>query len=212
MTTSQLKLYNAALLEVGESELSGLTENRPPRHHLDTAWDSGNIRTRWLEQGLWNFAMKSVALNYNAALSPPDFGYSYVFDKPDDWVRTARVCLDERFSVPLQDYDDEAGYLFADIEVLYFSYVSNDASYGLDYAKWTEKFVRFCELDLARRIMHRSTGLDAVRKREIMNDWKQARADARSLDAMNEPSKQLPQGSWIQSRTASRTGQHSWPR
>lgn len=198
--TDQLSLYNGALLQLGERDLSALTDENENRRSLDRAWDGGNIRLHWLEEGLWNFAVRTRKLEYESALSPPDFGYQYVFVKDSDWVRTAMICSDEYFQVPITKYEDENSYLVCDLESIYVSYISSDASFGLDYSKWTQKFIRFCELDLAERIMHRATGLDQGAKDRIMADRKQALREAKSMDAMDEPARFPPYGSWTRSR------------
>ncbi len=208
--TDQLSLYNNALIHVGERTLADLNENNVFRRTLDTVWDSGNIRKEWLAEGLWNFAIRTTEQSYDSAVSPPDFGYAYAFTKPDDWIRTAMVASDEYFDIPLTRYEDEGGYIFADIQFLYFSYVSDDPLYGLDYSKWTEKFKRFCELDLGVRIMRRATGMDRQDRKDLYEMRRKALIDAKSQDAMDEPARFPPQGSWTRSRVISRVGTGAW--
>src|SRR5258708_823139 len=121
--TDKLSLYNGALTEfLGERKLANLTENREPRRVLDEIWDGGALRY-CLEQGLWNFAMRTIQLTYSPSVEP-DFGFRYAFDKPTDWVRTAALCVDEFFRCPLLQYNDEAGFWFADIDTIYVRYIS----------------------------------------------------------------------------------------
>jgi len=194
---SKLTVYNGALREIGERKLSSLTENREPRRVLDSVWDNDFIK-QCLSEGLWNFAMRTVELTYSPSLTP-DFGYTRAFDKPTDWIRTASVSGDERFATPLLAYNDEAGYWFADIDTIYVRYVSNDDSYGADLSLWAPKFTLFVETELAARSAKRITGSDseaaAIRKRADAVLKK-----ARSVDAMNEPTKFAPQGSWASAR------------
>ena len=199
MATSRLKLYNQALLLLGERSLSALTDNNEHRRSLDTAWDSGDIVDRWLSDGLWNFAIRTTERNYDAGIDP-DFGYTHGFIKPSDWIRTAGVASDPYFNAPLTRYEDERGRWYSDLQVIYVSYVSNDSSYGNDLALWPEKFTAFCEHDLAWCIRARATSLSDEAERRLFQARDLALREARSSDAMNEPARFPPHGSWSRSR------------
>src|SRR5690606_11544358 len=108
--------------------------DRKSRRELDGVFERGGVRT-CLKQGQWNFAMRTVRLDYSPSVEP-DFGFARAFAKPEDWVRTCGVSEDEFFKSTLLDYVDEAGFWFADIDTIYVRYVSDDVEYGLDYGKW----------------------------------------------------------------------------
>ena len=209
MTTSRLKLYNAALLHIGEREAASLSDTGAFMTALDRAWDSGQVVTRWLELGLWNFATRTQLIDYESGIDP-DFGYQYAFTKPSDWVRTAAVSANEYFDPPLTRYEDEGSYWWADVQELYVMYVSDDNSYGNDMSLWPETFVTFCELDLAVRIMKRATSLSTQEKQDLKADRQRALNDAKTKDAMNEPARFPPQGRWARSRGSRTTT--SWRR
>jgi hypothetical protein len=63
----------------------------------------------------------------------------------DRSLRTTRVCADEFFNVPLEDYEEENGIYYAAITPFYLSYVSNDASYGGDLSRWPPNFVEYAK-------------------------------------------------------------------
>lgn len=201
--TTQISLYNNALILLGERTLSGLTEAREPRRLLDTVWARPATKD-CLEQGQWNFAMRSVEINSSPSVSP-SFGYTYAFDRPTDLVRTCAVCSDEYFEVPLLRYQTEGAYWFADIDPLYVRYVSNDASYGLDLAGWPGNFCRFVEAYLAEAICERVTGDKEVwaRVRKALTDNKTL---ALATDAMEQPTEIPPPGSWVRSRGRGNAG------
>lgn len=194
---SKLTVFNGALREMKERKLASLTENREPRRVLDTVWDNDFIR-QCLSEGLWNFAMRTVELTYSPSVSP-DFGYRYAFDKPADWVRTASVCSDEKFSSPLLEYNDEAGFWFADLDTIYVRFVSDDASYGADLSLWAPKFVLYAETELAARTAGQITGSDSSAA-QLVKLAKDRLKSARSTDAMDEPTRFAPQGSWTSAR------------
>lgn len=195
--TTQLSIYNSALRKCGERTIASLSENREPRRVLDSAWDDGLI-SYCLEQGLWNFALRTVKLEYSPSVEP-SFGYSRAFDKPTDHVRTAGLCSDEFFTSPLLRYTDEAGYWFAELDTIYVRYVSDDNAYGNDKSLWPQTFVKFLSTYLAGEVAERITG-NRTKADEIKREASKLLIDARSKDAMAEPTRMLPQGSWASAR------------
>lgn len=199
--TTQLTLYNGALRNLGERRLALLTENVPARHELDAVWADDFINDV-LEKGFWNFAIRTTRQDYRTDVDP-GFGYRRAFLKPDDYVRTAMLASDEYFACPLMAYADEQSYWFAEIDEIYVAYVSSDSAYGADYSKWTSSFTRFAEAYLAHRIapVIAPAMMDAMYRLQ-----KKYLVEARSRDAMNEPTKMLPQGDWVSARLGGRRG------
>lgn len=198
---SQLNVYNDALRLVGERQLVSLTENREPRRLLDAAWIGA--QKYCLEQGQWNFAIRSQRLSYSPSVEPP-FGFRYAFNKPDDYVRTVAFCSDEFFNSPILNYTDEAGFWFCDEQDIYLRYVSNDQSFGLDTSLWPETFGKFLAAYLAVEIAPRlknANDLDVLQRQ-----YRMCKADALAKDAMQEPTKQVPAGEWVRSRGRFMTG------
>lgn len=202
MTTSKLSLFNGALRELGERKLASLTENTETRRALDDVYD--HSFKYCLEQGHWKFAQRAAKLDYDADFTSP-FGYTYRFAKPSDLVKVSWVCEDEYFSSPLTAYSDESGYWYADLDEIYISYVSNDADFGADMSRWPETYVLFFERYMAFRIAKRITqnkgDVDDLRK--LAGD---AGKDARSKDAIQGPTRFLPEGGWVSSRRSGRGG------
>lgn len=203
MSTTRLELYNDALTSLGERTLASLSEEREPRRLLDVVWDSGAI-DYCLERGLWNFATRSQKYEYSPSVEP-QWGYRRAFDKPTDFIRTAGLCSDEYFRTPLLAYVDEADYWFADLDVIYVRYVSNDNAYGNNMNKWPKTFERFVSAFLASEIAEKLTKSDRrVAKADAIMDSRLK--VARSNDAMNEPTATLPAGRWTAARMGRRTG------
>lgn len=196
-TPSQLTLYNRALRILGEAQLSSLTENRPVRNVLDGAWADNFVKSA-LEQGLWNFAIRTRMATYDPAVEP-DFGYKRAFEKPSDWVRTAALCSDEYLREPVLAYSDEAGYWFTDLDTIYVSYVSDDVEFGLNYALWPETFTEFAAYHLA---MKAAPTVVRGERRLMMLEKKHrdARLTARSSDAMASPPQMPATGSFVRAR------------
>lgn len=198
---AQLLLYNAALRILGEGSLGSLTENREPRRLLDSVFNSGGI-DYCLQQAYWKFAIRTQQLEFDPSISP-SFGYRKAFPLPDDFIRTYMISGDEYFSVPLLEYREEAGYIFCDYETIYFSYISNDSQYGNDTSLWPETFKYYVQshfaAEIAERLIQNDTKLAnafKIRKTRLM--------DAKSKDALENPTQFPPVGSWVMSRRSGR--------
>lgn len=190
---TQLSLYNDALIALGEREIGSLSENSPARRALDAVWDTASKYC--LEQGYWNFATRTAKLTKEAGFVA-SFGYRNQFIKPSDFVRLAGMCSDAYFTSPLNQYVDEAGSWYADLDTIYVSYISNDSNYGNNLARWPESFTTFVSLYLADTASKRITG----EANALAEKVKMALVSSKSKDAMNGPTKFLPQGNWTRSR------------
>jgi len=201
MANDQLSLYNNALTVLGERKIASLTENREPRRVLDDVW-SGAVKY-CLEQGQWKFAIRTSKLTYSTDVNPV-FGYRRAFERPSDCVRLTALCSDEYMNTPLLHYQEEAAWWFADLDDIYVSYVSDSNEFGNDFANWTETFARFVVLYLADeaglRITQSERTLDKVAK-----DLKAAKKDALAKDALQGPTRFLPQGQWTTARQGNNT-------
>lgn len=195
--TDKLTIYNAALLHCGERRLAALTDNVESRRILDAIWDDGLI-TSMLSDGLWNFATRTLKYTYSPDIEP-DFGYRRAFNKPTDWVRTAGMCEDEFFTAPLIQYEDEGGYWFANLDIIYVKFISSDSQFGGDLSLWTDNFTSYVELYVASKAVIRISQSES-RKMAIDKDMKKALSDAKSTDAMDQAAKFKPLGSWSVSR------------
>lgn len=204
MATSQLALYNEALVEyIGERELASLSENREPRRVLDSIWANGAVKY-CLEQGHWNFAQRVTSLTYTPAITS-SFGYNRAFEKPTDIVKLSKFCSDEFLNDPLLSYTEEAGYWFTNQDTVYLSYVSDDALYGLDFALWPESFKRYVASYLALRAVGRLTQ-SATSKADLIKISNKLLTDARSKDAMQGATQFLPPGNWANARAGGGRG------
>lgn len=204
MAATKLTLYNGALQLVTQRKLAALTEEGEPRRLLDDVWSRGAVQF-CLEQGLWNFAMRTVRIDFDPDFDP-DYGFQRVFTKPDDWVRTASVASDEYFRNPLSDYlyKDESGYWYSDEEPLYIRYVSNSDTYGFDFGLWPKTFERFVEAYLAQEIYPRLKGEKPAYK-AIQEIYRDRKLDASSKDAMNEGAGVPAIQSWVRGRLGNRS-------
>lgn len=197
MAYDRLALYNGALRICGERSLASLTEAREPRYILDELWSAGAVDAV-LEQGQWNFALNSVLIDHDPAVTP-QFGYRFAFSKPDDYVRTTAVCSDEYYKSPLIQYQDETDYLFADIDPVYVRYVSNRSDLGGDLSKWPGSFAEYAEAYFASHLIYKITS-DKDRIQLAERNETRCKRDALNKDAMKDPTTFPAPGSWVRAR------------
>lgn len=199
--TTKLERYNGTLLILGERKLASLSEAREPRRALDDAWDT--TVSYCLEQGYWNYAMRTVQIESSASVVPA-FGYDFAFVKPGDFIRMYRQSQFAQLEPPLLDVTDEPGYWYANCDPLYVKYVSSDTAYGLDLSLWPGTFSEYVDMRLALKTCKRITGKDP--SEDLIRGEKKARMDARAKDAMNEPPGFPPTGTWVQARRSFNSG------
>lgn len=200
MAASQLGLYNAALTRfVGERQLANLSENREPRRALDAVY--ADVLDECLEAGYWKHARRTVQLTASDSLTPA-FGYTYVFDLPSDCLELYLVSDSPDMIMPLNRYVSENGFLRADSQVLYVTYISNSGSYGLAMSKLAPSFRRWVSAELAAAVAFRLTQSKDLAQ-EIKREAQMLKRKALSLDARDGPNPERVPGSWVQSRRRS---------
>jgi len=190
-------LFNAALTELGHRTLTDTGEAVEAGRALNLVYSQ--VVNECLDAGSWNFAMETIKAVADTGVTP-NFGYTEVFAKPTDWVRTIGVSDDENFGVPLLYYYDDASFWSASSTPIYVRYVSNDTGLGLELTRWPPAFTRYVELELASRVCYKLTQSDSLAER-IEKKRNKARLNALNHDAMNEPQpKFAPMGSWNAAR------------
>ena len=196
---TKLGIFNEALFEVGDRQLTDTGEDREAARTCVMRYD--RCVADCLEEASWNFAMETVQLDADTGVEPSFGSRSEVFAKPTDWVRTHAISADEDFVNPLDDYVDEVNFLSSSVSPIYVKYVSNDTGMGLDLARWPASFTRYVELQLAWRILPRINQDEKIKDR-IKDDLDMARKNAKNKDALNEVQpKYPPPGKWTRSRS-----------
>lgn len=198
MATTKLNIYNQALIQLKQSTLASLTEEIEARYVLDELYEP--VTKEMLEKGHWTFAMRSVSITEDTAITPA-FGYSMAFNFPDDWVRTYALSLNEFFNPLFHDWMEEANLLFANAGPLYLRYVSNSASgFGMDLTRWTGRFTKAVAFEMAYRGAPKIAGSSDSFIEKLEGDAVKAVDEALQFEALREPGKQLPQGRWTSGR------------
>lgn len=194
--TDKLSLYNLALATyIGSRRLATLTDDDPARYALDAAYDK--TLAYMLKRGAWEFALRTVELT--PEVTAPTFHRQHAYEKPDDFVRIARISPDARFDVELMGYRLDGDYIYADQEPVFLQYVSDDAAYGMDLDRYPEAY----EQAVAAYLAYQST-LEVSKDRGDRSDLLKLCAmtldTARRQDAVDEPVKGKPAGRFVRSR------------
>lgn len=197
----QLSLYNGALRLIRSTRLESLTEDVEARYLLDEEYDKAIKYC--LEQGLWNFALRTTMLEPDDT-NEPEFGYLYAFLQPDDYVRLNAISGQEYFYQTLEDYVEEGPYFLASINPLYVSYISDGPLYGMDMGRWPATFELAVEYELADRIAPHLTAMSDRDLARLKDEKISAIKDARSKDAMDQPAKRPPAGRLVRARQGTR--------
>lgn len=198
----KLSLYNFALSHLAQRPLLSLTEDTPARYALDVIWDNGVVDA-CLEQAYWTFAMRAQQIPYDADITP-GFGYSKAFPKPVDWIRTSSLSQDEFFTTAFNDYTDEQQYWFADIDMIYVRFVSNDIAYGGDINGWSPSFTDYFAAHLAVKSATAITGV--IPSVYLLQTEQTLLKRARSKNSLNEATRFPRLGSWVSARLGNLRG------
>ncbi|MCC6172071.1 MAG: hypothetical protein IT481_08585 [Gammaproteobacteria bacterium] len=195
--TTLLRIYNGALRHIQEGRLTSTTESRAARYHLDDA--VAEVKAACLEAGFWNFAMRAVEMDASTGITP-EFGFTYAFSKPDDWVRTYIVSPNDQLERWLPRFNDEAGVWYADQTPIWAKYVSNAAGYGLNIAAWPQSFCDYVMIELALAAGPAVRALSDDLLMSLERTRKRLKSIALAKDAMNEAPVTPPHGSWVGAR------------
>lgn len=192
----KLQVWKQALVHLEKATIITLTDDVEAVNVFTNAWPG--VVEEAFNAGDWNFAKVSAALTRNV-VETAAVGWSYVFDYPDDWMRTVAVNNSPNFRSPFYDYVDEGGFLHANTEVLYLRYISNAKMTDALVSSWPTMFWRFVALKLAFDTCGRLTSGDTL-EQKLEKRLDKALRQAKSVDARNENNKVLAPGSWLRAR------------
>jgi hypothetical protein len=198
---TKLEAYNGALVLLGARTLNTTSDSRTERYSLDRVWSQ--TLDYMLEAGLWNFAARTDELGSSDTVETY-FGYEYVFEKPDDYIRIMEISENERFSPTLEDFAEEGDYILADCDPMYIKYVSNSTEYGADPGKWSASFTAAFIDELAYRTAPQITSAGAAKVDWLEKKRRRSLYYAKGKDAVNQPRAELPAGRLIKARSGTR--------
>jgi hypothetical protein len=162
MATTQLSLYNEALLLVGERELTTVSDAVEARYRLDTAYANGVDYC--LELVAPVFARKTSKLTTYTTSSV--HAYDNVFTLPADYISMVELYSDEKLDQPISRYIIEGGTLACNYTTIYLRYITN--SYALTL--WDRSFVQVVVAYLAMSVAPRIASDEVERITALFNE------------------------------------------
>lgn len=198
---TRLGQMNGALDLLGQSHLATVGEEGKARRALDGVWtESVDFM---LEQGFWNFAIRTSELTNDADVEPL-FGYTYAFAEPDDYVQLISISSDERFTEELEDYEVGNLHWHCDFETIYLRYISDDETYGYDLGRWPQTYAMAHQAYIAFKSGLPISG-DKQNRNDIFGLHEKWLARAKIKDALPQKVSRKPMGAWTSSRFVNRS-------
>lgn len=194
---TKLEIYNGALAHLGPTRLLSLTEDRFDRRELDAVYAPS--LTYMLEQASWRFALRTVQLEADGDIDPAFGARTYGYTLPDDFVRFAGLSPNEDFASDLMDYQLDGGVLYSTVSTIWLRYVSKDDALGLDPGRYSPTFAEALEAWMAHK-----AAMPILKDRTVrdvcLRDHLRLLSRAKDLEAIKDPVKPKPSGSWGRSR------------
>lgn len=172
MTVTTTDMANLALIKIGDRTVDLLTDisdvTKKSARTLNTLFVP--IRDDMLRQHLWNFAMRRAQLTASV-VDAPDFGFTYLFDLPDDFLRFKDTTTRGQFTI-------EGQTILSDEETLDIRYVATSD----DPTEWDPLFREAFATRLAAEAAFIITGSPTIGPR-LMEEYKDKLQKAKTVDA-----------------------------
>lgn len=184
-----VSIANLAAAKLGEDDqLAAPEDDTHLSRSVKAVWDL--TRRAALRDHSWNFAMQRARLPAEVLAVPP-VGWAHSYRLPADCVRLIEL-IDRR----RDDYQVEGKSILSDaaapIGIRYIADVEQPAL-------WDDLFVEAFACRLAFQIADRITG-DRGRKSDAWNAYRAALAEAKRVDARENPQVPYPASSWETAR------------
>lgn len=193
--TSQVGICNQGLVKLGATRITALTDDTKNARACLAIYDVK--RDAELAANPWTFAIKRAEIP--ASSTAPAFGWGYAYPLPTDFLAMVEVGTDYTF------YDTDTGALFS-IETdsngslailtdvsspLQIRYVSRVTNAGLYPALFVEALACRLAAELCEELTQNLSKREAA-----WAERKQAVREAKRLNAIEQPPRKNPLGSW----------------
>jgi len=193
MATSVVSVSNLALQKLGAGSIVSMDEDSREARAANACYEP--LRDRELRAHAWNFAIKRTTLAPSA--TTPDFDFTYAFPVPSDLLRLlppARTGLDwtiENLNGTPHIHTNDGDTL----EIRYVARMTDPTQFD----------ALFVEMLAAKMAWHMCEGLTQsnTKKADIQQEYKDLRAEARKINAFEQPVPEESEPPWLAAR---RTG------
>lgn len=172
---TKLDIANSALVHLGASTISSLTENTPNAQVC-------NLRIDWckrviLRGHLWNFAMQRTTLPSVADETPP-YEYGYAHNLPVLCLRVVEVNV--------ADYRIEKRQILANENGIQLRYIEDTEDFTNADVLMIESMSLYMAYDIALKITQSSET-----KQRMFEIWTQMNRKAKTVDSQEQPAGQV---------------------
>lgn len=182
MATSAVEIINSALIKVGASPISSLSDQSKEAEITVKLYDT--LRKDLLASHKWNFALVRVELSPTA--TEPLYEFSSEFVIPSDCLRVLEIDnRRRRFSVE-RNKDTGNRVILSDEPIVKIKYISDIE----DVTQFSATFVEVLALDIAYNIAYTFTNSQSLYQ-NIFALYEQKLKDARSFDAQEGTPQQV---------------------
>ena len=203
---TKLSIYNEALRAIGDLRLASLTEDVEARYVLDDAWE--DCVEYVFTEGYWNFATKTEVITADLGQTPIP-GFTFVFNKPLNWLRTITISNTSLFDDE-SVYRDENNRIYANFDTLYIRYISKEKAVDEQVENWPPTFATLVAACLARECAERLSGSGA-KAEGLAAEYKDVLAMAKNKDALDQSRVVFRPGSWVRAMRGSRLNRDRGP-
>jgi hypothetical protein len=197
---SQTRVANHALQKLGAGLISSMDEDTREARTVKACYSI--LRDRELRAHSWNFSIKRVALAPSATV--PAFGFAKAFPLPADCLRILPSARHVDWTI--ENINGVSHILTNEGTVIYLRYVARIT----DEAAFDELFVDMLACKIAWHCCETITQSNQ-KKADVMAEYKEARAEARRINAFEQASPQEPEPPWLTARRAG-SGEQNWLR
>jgi hypothetical protein len=180
-----VSICSNALLMLGANTINSFDDDSDRAKTASNLWPS--FVDSILRKHYWNCAKKQVVLSPDS--EAPAFDWDYQFTLPSDWVRTLQV---GKYRQP-DDYEHVGRKLLMATNVLYLTYISNDAT------NYDTELVNVLELGMAARMAYAITQSASLRD-SFAAEYRDALRIAKAIDGQDEPPTEFPDSPLLAAR------------
>mgnify|MGYP000087068750 CR=1 FL=1 len=197
---SQTRVANHALQKLGAQLITSMDEDTREARTVKACYSI--LRDRELRAHSWNFSIKRAALAPSATV--PAFGFAKAFPLPADCLRILPPARHVDWTI--ENINGVSHILTNEGTVIYLRYVARIT----DEAVFDELFVDMLACKIAWHCCETITQSNQ-KKADVMEEYKDARAEARRINAFEQASPQEPEPPWLVARRAG-SGEQNWLR
>jgi len=184
-------IVNAALVKVGATTISNLTDGTVNANFMNTRYEQ--VRDMCLARHPWNFATKRAQL---AQLSTtPAIEFDFEYQLPADFIRVVSVHSNNE-GMGIVEHKVEDGKILTSSDQCWLVYIYRMTNPNQMSAEFREFVSAVLAKEAAMGLVNSNTMLELMTK-----EAEKAERRARGVDAQEDLPTKMPAGSWVNSRT-----------